>query len=836
VVCAGCSNKPTPPAGTGLAVGAPAAPKAADLTRTVAPYGWQSSPDKEPLSFAKMVAKAAGGTWIAMAPHPLEELKWKPNERAYQPIAITELFDQVQKAGDPLVWESRPGYTLLYFGPKADLDRMRERPPQEIVGLLLVSDSATGMIRAASDFWKLKIDAEPSLLSMRETLLKARMPQEGEEETPESASARYAAMMGTTAGGPPTLELKLAEHSTPEELMEKMAGYLGGEAQDAGGGKWRFAKISKPDKVREQLETLQKVVEERSASAAAGFTSYAGRSGGSTDAAEEVETDVDTPLQPIDDEAQDALDRLAMLGSPALDTLRDFLKPENPSLTRSALQALSALRTPDSSSAIVNFVRDLPTRTANNRAARRPLAVEAIRAMKRNPQAEFTAVLNEMAKSPEYTPETRLKARLALAETGQVGALLMAGADEPPAGEMTFNLVVPPDPKPVTPTPDGPPGSIPPNALPETVVKPPTPTGAPDKPKRDRPPDAVNVIATYAAPGGDTWGMYLSGRLGDPDDIWLARQASGQWTDFVFTGKQYVRTQGGRGYYGAQNAPKKGSCKLKVDGDKATISPADPKAAKELEIIQKKMNDPKLKAEDRTKLNKRYYELYEKTTNALKAPISVSFADIRKDGDSDGLTDLVEERFGTDPTKPDSDGDGQLDGKDPSPMAAPVKSPNDRQTLLAAIFTTLCMGDPSVDPIVVVLDRDQWQQMHGPSGRVIFCTKEEYGQRVKHLGTLRTLQFGGPKDGASTILLKDGPCLFNDSKTKAEVHFWMMRPSQAAMYGYRGSGSGQTQDYTARFEKDGKGWALKSVKPWKYDTAEKSAQELSQRMSSEGVY
>jgi hypothetical protein len=41
---------------------------------------------------------------------------------------------------------------------------------------------------------------------------------------------------------------------------------------------------------------------------------------------------------------------------------------------------------------------------------------------------------------------------------------------------------------------------------------------------------------------------------------------------------------------------------------------------------------------------------------------------LRKDEDNDGLYDIFEPiRYGTDPTNPDTDGDGVKDGEDPSP-------------------------------------------------------------------------------------------------------------------------------------------------------------------------
>ena len=56
---------------------------------------------------------------------------------------------------------------------------------------------------------------------------------------------------------------------------------------------------------------------------------------------------------------------------------------------------------------------------------------------------------------------------------------------------------------------------------------------------------------------------------------------------------------------------------------------------------------------------------------------------IRIDSDADGLTDLVEERLGTDPKTADMDGDGLKDSVDPCPNAAP-RVLNDKEKIIAA--------------------------------------------------------------------------------------------------------------------------------------------------------
>ncbi|MBM3458222.1 MAG: PQQ-like beta-propeller repeat protein, partial [Armatimonadetes bacterium] len=58
---------------------------------------------------------------------------------------------------------------------------------------------------------------------------------------------------------------------------------------------------------------------------------------------------------------------------------------------------------------------------------------------------------------------------------------------------------------------------------------------------------------------------------------------------------------------------------------------------------------------------------------------------LRRDRDGDGLTDLVEQRLGTDPRRDDTDRDGLGDAVDPCPNAAPRRLGDDEQVIAAAL-------------------------------------------------------------------------------------------------------------------------------------------------------
>jgi hypothetical protein len=66
--------------------------------------------------------------------------------------------------------------------------------------------------------------------------------------------------------------------------------------------------------------------------------------------------------------------------------------------------------------------------------------------------------------------------------------------------------------------------------------------------------------------------------------------------------------------------------------------------------------------------------------------LQIPFADLERDSDADGLTDLGEERLVTDPLNPDTDGDGLLDGNDSLPQVPWTAVMDDGATALGAVL------------------------------------------------------------------------------------------------------------------------------------------------------
>jgi len=125
--------------------------------------------------------------------------------------------------------------------------------------------------------------------------------------------------------------------------------------------------------------------------------------------------------------------------------------------------------------------------------------------------------------------------------------------------------------------------------------------------------------------------------------------------------------------------------------------------------------------------------------SATKAPqpgphvARFSLAEINKDSDGDGWTDLEEARLGLDPNKADTDGDGVPDGQDICPDFTPAEdAPADEevQILQKAFFATfglsgsryVLLAQPKCKPVrfwgyggplLYKQDRAAWQKAHG---------------------------------------------------------------------------------------------------------------------------
>jgi len=142
--------------------------------------------------------------------------------------------------------------------------------------------------------------------------------------------------------------------------------------------------------------------------------------------------------------------------------------------------------------------------------------------------------------------------------------------------------------------------------------------------------------------------------------------------------------------------------------------------------------------------------------------LTIPFAELERDGDGDGLTDLAEERLLTDRNDPDTDGDGLGDAADPLPHVAHAGGGDRRARALEAVLAktagerwrALLVGPPgdnspvyrpgmltltAEETLFVTGDRTIFEPL-SPGRRVIVLTPGEEEEAAEKFGLLFTLE------------------------------------------------------------------------------------------------
>ncbi len=121
--------------------------------------------------------------------------------------------------------------------------------------------------------------------------------------------------------------------------------------------------------------------------------------------------------------------------------------------------------------------------------------------------------------------------------------------------------------------------------------------------------------------------------------------------------------------------------------------------------------------------------------------LTLDLETLRRDSDGDGLTDIVEARYMTDPFNSDTDGDGIADGLDMNPRFALPRSEKtsvfehliDHQ-LSDTILLTMpeeCYADEKTKTVTVVTDNPDLQAVQPKTRRVIILSTEEFEKSGK---------------------------------------------------------------------------------------------------------
>jgi hypothetical protein len=107
--------------------------------------------------------------------------------------------------------------------------------------------------------------------------------------------------------------------------------------------------------------------------------------------------------------------------------------------------------------------------------------------------------------------------------------------------------------------------------------------------------------------------------------------------------------------------------------------------------------------------------------------ITLRWADLRRDSDRDGWSDLLERRLRTDPAKADTDGDGTTDPRDVAPLGTgPVPADScTRETALTAAFFAMFAFSTEAVPLFVEGPGDMNLQYEGYPGPVVYLGQEE---------------------------------------------------------------------------------------------------------------
>ena len=122
-------------------------------------------------------------------------------------------------------------------------------------------------------------------------------------------------------------------------------------------------------------------------------------------------------------------------------------------------------------------------------------------------------------------------------------------------------------------------------------------------------------------------------------------------------------------------------------------------------------------------------------------------AEVRKDADADGLTDLVEQRLGTDPKVADTDKDGLRDDVDPCPNAAP-RAMGDREKIVAAAVAAQFFENDWGVPAVISVEKLAPFEMAGYPEPLMWTV----GRRE---GTLGSMYGGGVNNIAFGPVVRD---------------------------------------------------------------------------------
>ncbi len=770
------------------------------------------------VSVAKAFADSTGGDWVVIAPNSLESVKGLQTDNPLNDgnpvplISVKNEIDQIIHAGTPIAYDSTRHYVYMVFGSRIDLEKYRSTPPDPVTGIYLRGQTLKSALEALADSRHEQISVDSSL----DNTWSGYVHRYGQIETQLSQveaqdSLTYnGGQMQVTVVPQVEFEYMSVRRMSEMDMMNDIALRTGANVQQSSPGSWQF-KLSTDgpeqqnavSKIKSQIMQAADIDDDSSGDSGV-HTSYSERHSGSTDATPvlmqnhptadqlaQLASQIDS-LSQVQEPVATCLKELALSGADGTTALAGFLNINMPpQVTCGAMLSLASedVTNANARKAVTNYIGLIADKVINGNLSLNLIAELRYGLYLMRAQSEIDGtfgqdaryVLAKTAVSSSMPSFLSSFARAALLEDG-----IVPGKDAPwiPGAEETFALTPPPAAQGIL------------------------------QPIGSTPPDAIRPLAIATASNGDVWGVFCSGRLGNPMDLWLARSVNGRWCEFLFTGQEYVEGE----QYGVDNGPSVGGCVLQIIGaDTVIIKPSSPAALKLSNLTHAYSKAVRSNSAAAASLSSQLNTLQQSVGTSLCATHRLSVAQLRKDSDGDGLTDIVETRLGTDPQNRETSNNRVSDSADQNPLIShtlPADDNLDRQSILEKIFDALYGSSTEADPIVVLLDKPFQQQFHGGGARVLCVSPSRYLANSSNFLSLRALHFGGPTDSKSTILHPDGPCLYSSDGTSAEVHFWTTTGSVPVLRAPQA-----TTDFIAIFARNGDGWNLKSIEPWHFSVS-----------------
>jgi len=446
-----------------------------------------------PLQFASQLSLTGDFDCIAFAANPLRLVSFQASRQA---ATLSEVMEAAAKEFKPLEIERHPDWALLHFGTPQELKGLKATTEGELPPVMVSAGTPGGLLRMIASVWSLDLRIEPGVVRRRNALLEEQQRKLEEEPYGTRPGGRYYPSQWAYYGpGPPEpfyygygphgygasqttprLGFTIAKKTSLEEVMERAAVTLGGEAERQGGA-WFIRRQVDGRQLSGEVDRLM------------------------ADLLNEEESPAES----------DAAQGLIVVGEAAVPRLVKALDPQQPEVAAKAALVLGELKAKEAGPAIVKLWREVPQAHPTSPEDRGTMVrLLLLEAMGKLGGPEVVALLVETATARDQPAEMSLGAREALVELGALEALPMSLEPTIESPDKRYRF-----------------------ALRRPAKKSPGPSGGQPA------PDSLVIDAECQDDTGRHWALFRASALGSPGDVWLATSPDGQtWQEFLFTGLQ----------------------------------------------------------------------------------------------------------------------------------------------------------------------------------------------------------------------------------------------------------------------------------------------------------